>query len=222
MKTSDVYNRFILKSEKNGTNDNVSTSKERFVELYNEYQIRYAEFIIGNKNTDTIRYVESILVKDRLLKDPVKNKEYYSFKLPENYLDLSSAYALGSKGKCRNKKINLFIESMKDDKDLYLSDSFTEPSFEFRESLFDLSSGMINIYYTDFELDSASVSYYRYPNKITLINPENPESDFDDTVEIDFDEKAINKIITASVSGFDMNNDSQRWKLNNLFAKKDL
>ena len=111
---------------------------------------------------------------------------------------------------------------MKDDKDLYLSDSFTEPSFEFRESLFDLSSGMINIYYTDFELDSASVSYYRYPNKITLINPENPESDFDDTVEIDFDEKAINKIITASVSGFDMNNNSQRWELNNPFAKKDL
>ena len=49
-----------------------------------------------------------------------------------------------------------------------------------------------------------------------------PESDFDDNQEVDFDEKAINRILSATASGFDINNNSERWQIHNIFAKKSL
>ena len=68
MKTSEAYDRYILKSEKNGTNDNVSTDRQRFVESYNEWQIRYTEYMYDLKNEDDFRYIESLLILNHKIK----------------------------------------------------------------------------------------------------------------------------------------------------------
>ena len=222
MKTSEVYNRYILKSEKNGTNDNISTDKQRFIEIYNESQIRYEQYIYDLKNEDDFRYIESLLILNNQIKDSKKEREFYSFQLPNNYFDLSSAYALGSKGNCSNKKIDLPIEVLDDEINLYLNDEHTKPSFEYRESLYSIGGGNINVYFTDFTIDSIILSYYRYPLELKLLDNNNPESDFDDSFDIDFDIKSINKIVSAAVGGFDVNNNSERWQLHNIFSKKDL
>lgn len=222
MKTSEAYDKYILKVEKNSVNDNISTDKQRFVEQYNDHQIRYLQYIYDLKNEDDFRNIESLLILDHKLKDSEKKKEFYSFRLPENYFDLSSAYALGSKGNCLGKKIDLPIEVNDINIGYYLSNEHTRPSFEFRESLYTLASNNINVYYTDFSIDSTILSYYRYPKKLRLQNPDNPESDFDDSFDIDFDDKSIIKILSAAAAGFDINNNSDRWQLNNNFSKKDL
>ena len=222
MKTSELYDRYILKSEKNSTNDGISTDRQRFVELYNEWQIRFLEYYYDLKNEDDFRYIESLLILDHKIKDSKKSREFYSFELPNNYFDLSSVYALGSKGNCKNKKIDLLIEVNDINKDIYLSDENTKPSFEYRESIYTVASKNVNVYYDDFHIDSLILSYYRYPKKLRLQNPDNPESDFDDSFDIDFDDKSINRIISATVGGFDVNNKSDRWQLNNNFSKKDL
>ena len=106
MKAIEAYDRYILKSEKNSTNDYISTDKMRFAEAYNEWQIRFTEYIYDMKNEDDFRYIESLLVKEHKLINKIKDRESFSFDLPDNYFDLSSVYALGSKGKCKNKKID--------------------------------------------------------------------------------------------------------------------
>lgn len=222
MKASEVYDKYILKVEKNSTNDYISTDRQRFVELYNEWQVRYLEYMYDMKNEDDFRYIESLLILNHKIKESKKEREFYSFELPENYFDLSSAYALGSKGKCSGKKISLPIEANDINKDYYLNDDATKPSFEYRESIFTVASNNVNVYYADFSIDSLNLSYYRYPKKLRLQNPDNPESDFDDSFDIDFDDKSINRIISATVSGFDINNNSDRWQINNAFSKKDL
>lgn len=222
MKASDVYDKFILKSEKNSINDGLSTDKRRFIELYNEYQIRYFEYIYGLKNEDENRYIESLLIKNNKITKSKKEREFYSFELPINYLNLSSVHALGSKGNCSNKKIDLPIEVLDDEINLYLNDEHTKPSFEYRESLYSIGGGNINVYFTDFTIDSIILSYYRYPLELKLLDNNNPESDFDDSFDIDFDIKSINKIVSATVGGFDVNNNSERWQLHNIFSKKDL
>ena len=221
MKTSELYDRYILKSEKNSTNDGISTDRQRFIELYNEWQVRFLEYYYDLKNEDDFRYIESLLILNFKLKDSNKTREFYSFELPNNYFDLSSVYALGSKGNCKNKKLDL-IEVNDINKDIYLTDEYTKPSFEYRESIYNIASTNVNVYYNDFNIDSLILSYYRYPKKLRLQNPENPESDFDDSFDIDFDDKSINRIISATVGGFDVNNNSDRWQLNNNFSKKDL
>lgn len=222
MNTSSAYDRYLLKIEKNSINDNISTDKQRFVEIYNEYQIRYCEYIYNSGSKDDLRYIENLLILEKLISESIKNRETYSFELPKNYFNLSSVYALGSKGNCSNKRIDLPIEISDLNKSVYMIDDNTKPSFEYRESLYTVGNGNINVFYTDFEINKIFLSYYRYPKKIKLLNPDNPESNFDDSFELEFDDKTINKILTATASGFDINDNSERWQLNNIFSKKDL
>lgn len=222
MKISEVYDRYLLKVEKNSTNDNISTDKQRFLELFNIYSIVFTEYIYGLKNEESMRYIQNLLVKELNINKGNKHKDHYSFLLPENYLLYSSAFALGSKGECENRRIDLPIEVLDIEKDLYYNDSNTSPSFEYRESFITIASNNINVFYTDFSVNSLILSYYRYPKKYTLTDPNNPESDFEDEEVKDFDEKSINKILSATASGFDINNNSERWQLHNIFAKKSL
>lgn len=223
MKASEAYDKFILKAEKNGTNDNIATDKARFVELYNEYQIRFLEFTYNNKNEDDFRDIQSLLVLDTILTKYNKKDGYNSFKLPKDYFDYSSAYALGSKGNCSNQRIELPIELKDINRTHFLTDDFTKPSFNYRESVYSIAGGNFNVFHNnDFRIDSVSLSYYRYPKLVQLENPDNPESAFDDSYDLDFDEKIQNRIITASVGGLDINLNSDRWQLQNAFAKKDL
>lgn len=221
MITSQVYDKYILKGEKNAVNDNISTDRQRFVEIYNEYQNRYVDYIYGLKNEEDLREIESILIKDKSLKLGGISREYAYFEIPKNYFNLSSVHALGSKGNCKSKKL-ILTEVSDIEKEIYLTDDFTKPSFEYRETIFTMGAGHINVFYTDFDVDSTILSYYRYPKQLSLIDPENPESPFNDDFHLDLSDKSINKIISAAVSGFDINNNSDRWQLNNVFAKKDL
>ena len=221
MKASEAYEKYLIKSEKNSINDGLSTDKGRFVILYNEYQNRFVEYTYEKKNEDDIRYIQKLLVESFPIKYNTKKNDFYLFSLPENYFDLSNVYGKGSKDSCINKKIDLF--EIKDfDRNYILSDKFTSPSFEYREAPYIISDNSIKVFTNDFTIDSIILSYYRYPIQIKLLDSNNPESDFDDTYDLDFDNKVIDRIISASVGGFDINNNSERWQLHNLSSKTEL
>lgn len=220
MRPIEAYDKYGIKSEKNSVNDGLSTDKGRFAAIFNEYQNRYVEFIYERKNEDDIRYIQDVLSASNEIPYFRKVEDHYDFKLPSNYFDFSNVYGYASKGSCNNEKITLF--EIKDfDKNLMLEDEFTKPSFEYRESLFTISSNFVNVYADDFVVDRIFLSYYKYPKQIQLVDPENPESDFID-MELDFDDKVIDRIISASVGGFELNNNSEAWQLHNLSSKTEL
>ena len=86
IKASDLYTRCLVKIEKNGTNDNVSFDYSRFVYIANEAFIKFVEKIYEDKNSDEIRYIQNLLVEQKLSQ---KDKEdtYTSFELPNNFLN---------------------------------------------------------------------------------------------------------------------------------------
>lgn len=221
MKASEAYDKYLIKSERNSVNDGLSTDHGRFVITYNEYQNRFVEYNYEKKNEDDIRYIQKLLVESPPIKYKTQKGNYYTFELPSNYFEFSNVYGKASKGECINKPIDLF--EIKDlDRNIILSDEFTSPSFEYREAPFIISNDTIKVFTTDFEINSIILSYYRYPKQLKLTNPENPESDFDDSFELDFDDKVIDRIISATVGGFDINNNSERWQLHNLSSKTEL
>ena len=221
MKASEAYEKYLIKSERNSVNDGLSTDKGRFVITYNEYQNRFVEYTYEKKNEDDIRYIQLLLKESNPLKYKNKKSDHCTFELPKDYFDFSNVYGKASKGKCSAQKMVLF--EIKDfDSNLILADEFTSPSFEYREAPFIISNNTIKVFTNDFDIDSITISYYRYPKQITLVNPENPESDLDDSFELDFDNKVIDRIISAAVGGFDINNSSERWQLHNLTSKTEL
>ena len=212
MKVEQTYQKYLQKVEKNITNDNISTDRSRFVLLFNESQNKFQEWILDKKGEDDIRYIQHLLEIDKVIPYLQKNLDHYDFPLPKNYFDLSNVYAKCTSGKCTNQIVRLF-EIREEDKNELLQDEFNKPSFLWRESLYTVSSNQINVYFDEFIVDNIVLSYYRYPRKITLLNPFDPESTFDETQEIEFDDKTIDRIISICAGEFDTNNSDPRFQI---------
>ena len=218
MVASEAYKRFLIKSEENSTNDVVTVSRDRFVELMNEAYIKEVEYIYEHKNDDDLRYIQGLLEDDKPIDKSVKHADHQNFKLPKDYLFFSNVWGVASKGECLGKKIDLF--EIKDlDRNLILNDGFNSPSFKFREAPYNFANNSIRVFIDDFKVDKIYLSYYRYPKKLRLIDPSNPESPLDDSFELDLDDKFINRVISLAVKEFDIKYSNERFQLNQLRAQ---
>ena len=130
MNSSQVFDRFLIKAEKNSTNDFIAVDKGRFVELGNEAINKYVEFIYERKNQDDLRNIQTLLVDDKKIPGDIKDG-YTLFPLPENYFDFSNAYGSATKGSCK-AKISLFEIKDFNRNLIIFADEFTTPSFEYR------------------------------------------------------------------------------------------
>jgi hypothetical protein len=101
-----------------------------------------------------------------------------------------------------------------------LQDEFSKPSFEWQEALYTVNSDKISIYTTDFKIEELSLNYYRYPNQIKLVDETNPESDFDETLNIEWDDKSLDDIISIMVFNLDINENNPRYQLQTLRTQK--
>ena len=79
--------------------------------------------------------------------------------------------------------------------------------------------GKFEIYKDNFNIDSLLLNYYRYPNQIKLQDAENPESDFAN-IEIEWDDKSLDDIISIMVANLDINENNPRFQLNTLRTQK--
>src|SRR5690606_31582697 len=183
-----AYQKYIVKTEKNSTNDNITTDKGRFVLLFNESQNKLIEFFLDRKSEDDIRYIQKIHVPSKSITPKKKQESKYLFELPSNYFDLTNVYAYASSECCSNEKITLFPVKNENENEI-LADQFNKPSFLYRESPYTISSNNINVYVDDFKIDNIVLSYYRYPTQISLIDNNDPEGDFDESKKIEFDDK---------------------------------
>lgn len=220
MTPNEAYDRFLSKSEKNSVNDNIANSRGNFAMLYNEFKNRFTEYIYEKKNEDDFRYIQTLLMLDVPIKLKKSANDYCLFELPKDYFDFSNVSGIGSKGECRNKKITLY-EIKDTSSNLIDLNEYTSPNFNYREANFILGSDNIRVFVDSFIVDKILLNYYRYPKSIILENPENPESNFID-IELDFDDKVNDRIISAAVGGFDVNNTSERWQLHNVNSKTKL
>lgn len=221
METQKVYEKTLIKLDGVGTN-NIALDKSRFVLTANEAQNKIIEHFLSNKTDENLRYIQQILVDKKIQSSGVENNLYSKVLLPEDYFDFSSVIGYGTKGMCNNKQINLY-EIKDPNKDEILIDEFNKPSFLYREAPFVVSQDMLKIYtMEEFVLDNVILNYYRYPIQIRQVDPDDPESAFDDTVEIEFDDKLVDRIISEIVSEIQLNNKESVFQQNKIRAQQKL
>lgn len=214
-----VRERYIVKAEKNGTNDSITTDNYRICLLYNESQNKFLTLHLQNRGIDDVRYVQNFLVLDKKISYSSKSEDKYNFKLPDDYFDLSDVRAKGYKDKC-NGDLNLF-ELRTENLNEVLADEYTKPSFEWREALYTVNSNSLSIY-TDktFKVNDILLNYYRYPNQIKLQNEEDPESEFAAESLIEWDDKSLDDIISLMVFNSDINENNPAYQLQTLRIQK--
>ena len=207
-----VKERYLIKSEKSGTNDGLTVDNYRIAVRFNESQNKFLTLHLQNRGVDDIRYVQKFLVLDESI-PLISHKNLKSnFELPKKYFDLSNLRAKAKKGNCKDF-IDLFEATTENLTEL-LQDEYNKPSFEWRESIYTVNSNMVSIYTDDsFQISEAFLSYYRYPNQITLLNEEDPESGFTQ-VEIEWDDKSLDDIISIMVANTDMDENNPRYQVN--------
>lgn len=209
MLAEDVYLIYLNKAEKNLTNDAKSTDRGRFTINWNNQQLKFLENLLQMRGSDDIRQAQIFLeIKKPLEKEsdtPISSK----FKLPEDFFDIGDVEAFATKEKCKNQKLYLY-ETSPENYTEHLRNVDTKPDFQWRESLYSLSSDSVEIFRDDFTIEKALMSYYRQPNMVKLIDENNAESDFDEDFIIEWDDKSIYKIIDMCVLEFDISANSNR------------
>jgi hypothetical protein len=215
-----VQERYQIKAEKNGTNDDIATDRGRFCINFNESQNKFLTIHLQNRGIDDVRYIQKFLTLNHKIPytSTPKDPTLWDFELPKNYFDLSDVTATAIKGGCTTN-ISL-VELQTENLNEILQDEFSKPSFEWQEALYTVNSDKISIYTTDFKIEELSLNYYRYPNQIKLVDETNPESDFDETLNIEWDDKSLDDIISIMVFNLDINENNPRYQLQTLRTQK--
>lgn len=210
MTTREAYERYILELQANGTTDNIQSNRERFAVNYNKAQNRLVEWLIERRDNADNRYVQLLKKIDVPLSkiSTEDNKEIFGLK--EDHFDFINLNAYGKKGNCTNQEF--FLTEIKGENlNSLLSDANTRPSFKYRESFYLINSDSITLFTDNFTFEKAQISYYRYPRQVRVENPDNPESQLEN-IELEFDDKVINRIITLAASVHSMNANDQKFQ----------
>jgi hypothetical protein len=219
MTIDQVKDRFRVKSEKGGTNDNIAVDNLIFSLLYNESQNKYLTTQLQQRGADDVRYIQKFLVTDEQLSYISKTHSKEDFTLPQNYFDLASLRARATKNQCSHW-IRL-DEVRTENLDEKLQNEFTKPSFEWEEALYTVNSDKLSIYTDEtFKISEVLLNYYRYPSQIRLIDEEDPESGFTKDSLIEWDLKAIDDIVSLMVANLDINENNPRFQVNTIRAQK--
>ena len=180
----DAFQKYLIKTEKNGTTDGISTDRGRFIDIFNESQNRWIEIKLQNRGIDDVRYIEKFLVLDKKISDSSKTFDKFNFKLPDNYLDLSSVRPMASTKECK-----------------------------FFLSIYMVNNNTLSVYVDDFSVDYILLNYYRYPVQIRLIDNEDPESLFNENYAIEWDDKNLDRILSICAGDFKINESDPSYQL---------
>jgi len=210
MNFEESYQKYLVLSESNGTTDKLSTDKSRFAVKYNISQNKVVEWFIENNSTDENRYLQSIKEPYEELSLLLTEEDYNSFSIPKSYFDFIDLKVKGSKNSCLNQLFRSREVKGENVSNLFI-DPFLNPSFKYRETFYTIAKNAVQIYKKDFDIQTAEMSYYRYPVQVELENPDNPESQFKDK-QLEFDDKLINRIIFLTVALHELSSDDPKYQ----------
>lgn len=196
MTFEESYQKYLLLSESNGITNNLSTNKGKYAAMFNIAQNKVVEWLIESNGADENRYLQ--VIKAISLPSVAETKvRYISYSIPPTYFDFINLFVVGKIDEC-NLEFTTHEVKNENASQAY-NDIFTEPSFKFAETFFTLAGNSINLYKKGFTFDSVELHFYRYPLQVTLLDPDDPESNFA-ALEHEFDDKLTNRIILSAVS----------------------
>ena len=219
--TEQAFIKFQIKVNETYESSKIGIDRGRFVIIFNEAQNKMVEFILSKKVTDDYTYIQNILVPNKEIQRETSTNEADIFKMPEDLLNLSSAYSTATKGKCKDVRINLF--DIKDDnKTEILQDEFNKPSVIAREAPLSIGNNRIFLYKESFTHNKLFLSYYRYPKQIKLLDPDNPESQFDPSTNPEFDDLLLDRVLSLASSEFEVNVENPKYQIDRMRATQEL
>lgn len=165
MSSEELYYNLNLLINKNSSLKNVHVPKANFVILYNRESLYWLKkFISNNSSIQNIHDIQSLLKTDVTLSLINKTDEYYEYILPDDYFEFVNSKSEANKNKCAGIVYNYLVKP----KELNVNIDNQHPSFEFEESLCNITDKKLRVYVNDYKIINTYLSYYLTPEKIDL------------------------------------------------------
>lgn len=192
----EAYKKFILKINNLNTADNLDVSTGEFVLLFNEQQNKwFRNKFKGRSAIYSIDDVQQLIEADMsLVSSATTSTRFQEYKMPSNYLDYISSYALAKKDTCIDRTIYTYQVKL-DNINTHLKDINNWPSFEYQEAPITLSSDNIQFYTTDFIITSTYLTYYRYPINIDIAGYTRLDGTTSTNIDPELYDQAVDEII---------------------------
>ena len=181
----------------------------QIVEAFNKAQVEWVRrqlhgtniFKEGDEGSTRRKDDLHILLETKTL--DLTDKEYYYFgNVPAEYLQWKRVDVYANKDCCNKRRMTVYFAEERD-LSLLLKDTNKKPSFEWGETFCTLIGRHINIYTNDdFNIESASLIYYRQPIKIQIQGCVDPYTNLQSTQNVlcEFKDDVIEVIIDETVS----------------------
>lgn len=201
MNVQEAYLRFLTKVNRNLSSNNIVASKDRFVLLYNEEQIRHLDYCLDFRNDIGIKDAEVFLVTDSNVQPQAAIDNIVPLNLADDWYEVSSAYAYVKTDECENIRLSLF-EIKNFDQEQLAIDANNAPSIRYREAPYYMGDNNLNVYTKDFTIERGIVTYYRFPRPIDIEG----YIKLDDTASTNIDPEGtdwwVNKVISMCAESF--------------------
>lgn len=201
MRIEEAYLSFLNKVEKNMTNDGFSADRNRFVVLFNAAQIKFVEWVLDKLSDDDRRLIQQIKVTSKPLDKTNSLEMYSSFKLPADYMENIHPTAKASKAPCGLRTIKLW-EVKDENLDELWYDEFNSPSFDPPETFYTISGGQLNVYQKDFSIQSANLTYYRYPKVVDMEGYIRADGSTSSNADPEWDDRVVDRILNICAKDF--------------------
>lgn len=181
----------------------------QIVESFNKAQVEWVRRQLHGLNIVKEGDEQSTRRKDDLQKllinEPLevsKKNLYYEGNIPEDYLQWKRVDIDANKDCCDGRRMTVYLAEEGNLNQL-LRDKSKQPSFEWGETFATLINDTVHLYTNnEFNIEEASLTYYRQPTKIQITNCTNPYTGETSTeeVESEFKDDIVELIIDETVS----------------------
>jgi hypothetical protein len=198
MTSQEIYKRFLLKINKNDSNDGVNILPSHFILLFNTEAVRWLGEKL-RKEGDNIRLdqLDTMLESDVPLTLIKKFDDYSYFQLPEDFYRHASSFSVCDGDECKDVKVYHF-EKKSLGFTATLADDFNRPQFDFEETPIIITKNRMKIYFDDFEIKKVFLSYYRVPTIIDIAGYTKIDGSASTDIDCDLVPDSIDEILNRA------------------------
>lgn len=201
MTSQEAYITFLTLANKLASNEAINIGKGQFVLLYNKHsRVWLEQRVRKTKATQKIDEIQQLVKKSVPLSISNTTSTYVEFSLPTDWFDNISGYAVCSRGSCKNRIINSY-QIKNDNKQLVQFDENWRADFDFEWLPITIGQDLVQVYFTDFNIDGFYMDYFKYPADIQMIGYIDPNGKLSTTnIDPELDDIYVNEILDLVVA----------------------
>jgi len=158
MQSELIYQKTLLKINKNNTGANIALDKPRFVLLFNECKNRWVERNLKNKDSILIDNLYQTVTTKTIL-NPQSTDTYVDFELPDDFYQHIGSYCLAQRANCRRTIYSREVKNQ--NKQILKFDVNQRPDFDYEWTFCSVQGQNLRVYRTDFDILQVDMEYYR-------------------------------------------------------------